>query len=217
MKKFTDIKESKKTQEKDSIKNEIINILEELNIKMSGEDTEKLSNIDINIEGKEQIIEKLKTLINGVRIQERKNTLNFVKSNSFRNFNMNWLNEQIDGLNKIKIGNEIILNEKLSNSSLTNDYRAALKEYFATNLNGENIDGWEFNYDEKAGVFNFVNGKGASIKATPFWNSPDTVTIEIEVNDEILDEKKINLNVEEIVYRKYLNHIRDALNFSKEL
>ena len=49
MKKFTEIKETKDLKYNDTLKNKIYGILEELNIKVSGEDTEELANVDINI------------------------------------------------------------------------------------------------------------------------------------------------------------------------
>lgn len=113
MKKFTDFKESKKISYKENIENKISKILEkELNIKISGENAEKISNVDINIDGIENAINELKTIIENTKIQERKNTLNFVKANSFKNFNMKWLNEQIDNLNNINHLNEIFNSKK---------------------------------------------------------------------------------------------------------
>lgn len=217
MKSFSEIKESNKIKSKDSIINKLNDILEELNIKLSGENPEKLSNVDINIQGKEQIIEKLKSLIDDIRIQERKNTLNFVKTNSYNNFNMKWLNEQIDGLQKVKIGSKFILNEKLSDTQLGDNYRAALCQYFVNNLNGQNIDGWDFDYDEKSGVFEFINSTtGFSVKATPFWNNSDKITIEVHDKSESLEPQEsepVKFNIEEILYQRYKDII---VNFIAE-
>jgi len=207
MKTFSEIKESKKVNSKDSIKNQIVDILEELNIKVSGEETEKIANVDINIQGKDQIVEKLKTLIDDIRIQERKNTLNFVKTNSYNNFNMKWLNEQIEGLEKVKFGSTFILNEKLSDTQLGDNYRAALCQYFVNNLNGQNIDGWDFDYDEKSGVFEFINSSTEwSVKATPFWNNSDEISIEThDKSDSVepFEAEPVKFNIEEILYQKY--------------
>ena len=209
MKKFSEVKESKKIKTNDSVKNKIIDILEELNIKVSGEDTEKLSNVDINIQGKEEIAEKLKTLINDVRIQERKNTLNVVKANSYKNFNMKWLNEQIEGLEKVVIGSKFVLNEKLNDAQLGDNYRAALVQYFVNNLNGQNIDGWDFEYHENAGsgVLEFVNSSTKwSVKATPFWDNTDRINIEVHDKSdsaEPFEAEPVKFNIEEILYQKY--------------
>jgi len=116
-----------------------------------------LSNVDINIQGKEEIVEKLKTLIDDIRIQERKNTLNVVKTNSYKNFNMKWINEQIEGLEKIKIGSKFVLNEKINDTQLGDNYRAALCQYFVSNLNGQNIDGWDFEYHSRINDKEFLN------------------------------------------------------------
>jgi len=217
MKSFSEIKESNKIKSKDSIINKLNDILEELNVKVSGEEPEKLSNVDINIQGKEQIVEKLKSLIDDIRIQERKNTLNFVKTNSYNNFNMKWLNEQIDGLQKIAIGSKFVLNEKLSDTQLGDNYRAALCQYFVNNLNGQNIDGWDFDYDEKSGVFEFINSTtGWSVKATPFWNNSDKITIETHDKSdsaEPFEAEPVKFNIEEILYQRYKDII---VNFIAE-
>jgi len=217
MKTFSEIKESKKVKTKDSIKNQIVDILEELNIKVSGEETEKIANVDINIQGKEQIVEKLKILIEDIRIQERKNTLNFVKNNSYKNFNMKWLNEQIDGLEKVKFGSTFILNEKLSDTQLGDNYRAALCQYFVNNLNGQNIDGWDFEFHTDSGVFEFVNSStGWSVKATPFWDNSDKIAIEThDKSDSVepFEAEPVKFNIEEILYQKYKDII---VNFIAE-
>jgi len=216
MKKFTEIKESKNKKTKDSIKNELISILENLNIKVSGEGTENLSNVDIDIQGKEEIIENIKTFIDDIRIQERKNTLEYVKTNSFRNFDMKWLNEQIDGLNKVKVGNKFILNEKITDTQLGDTYRAALNQYFVSNLNGENFDGWEFNYDNQSGVFEFDNKElDCSMKATPFWQGADTIPIDVhrlsDGGGESLESSKEKFNIEEILFGKYKEILENFL------
>jgi len=210
MKKFTDVKESKNIKSNKTIKDRLFNILEELNIKISGKNSDKLSNIDINIEGKDEIVEKLNTLINDIRILERKNTLNVVKSNSYKNFDMKWLNEQINNLDKIKIGNKFVLNEKLSDTQLGDNYRAALIQYFVNNLNGQSIDGWDFEYHNETGVFEFIKGE-TSVKATPFWNNSDKIAIEISDNIEPYEAESIKFNIEEILYKKYKEIIENFI------
>lgn len=96
MKKFSLLKEEiePKYELKDSLRNEIYELIESsLSIKISNEDS---IDKDININGKEELVEKIKTLIDGVKIKERLLTLETVKANVHRNFDMNWLNEQIN-------------------------------------------------------------------------------------------------------------------------
>lgn len=101
MKTFSSLKEEVKTKYelKDSLRNDIYSIIESsLSIKISNEDS---LDKDININGKEELVEKIKTLIEDVRIKERIFTLENVKSNVHRNFDMKWLTEQIDTLKNI--------------------------------------------------------------------------------------------------------------------
>ena len=100
MKKFSLLEEEikPKYEVKDSLRNEIYSILEDtLSIKISNEES---LDKDIDINGKEELVEKIKSLIDDVRIKERTFTLETVKANVHRNFDMNWLNEQIDVLKK---------------------------------------------------------------------------------------------------------------------
>jgi len=98
MKKFSLLKEEvePKYELKDLLRNDIYSLLESsLSIKIFGESS---LDKDINITGKEELVEKIKNLIDNVRINERIFTLEFVKTNVHRNFDMKWLNEQIDNL-----------------------------------------------------------------------------------------------------------------------
>jgi hypothetical protein len=209
MKRFSEIKESKNIK-KATLETRLDDILQELNVEVSGEDAENLSNVDINIKGQESVVEKLQNLITDIRITERKTTLNIVKKNSYQNFDMKWLNEQIDGLEKIKLGNSFVLNEQINDTQLRDNFKVALTQYFIHNLNGEKINGWEFNYDENAGVFDFINKSlDLCVKATPFWNGfPEKIPFEIhhcETPDgAALDKEVANFNIEEILYKKYL-------------
>ena len=102
MKTFSSLKEEVKTKYelKDSLRNDIYSIIESsLSIKISNE---KSLDKDININGKEELVEKIKNLIEDVRIKERVLTLEHVKANVHRNFDMKWLTEQIDSLKNIK-------------------------------------------------------------------------------------------------------------------
>lgn len=217
MKKFSNLNENvKKYGSKNNLKNQIFDILETLDIKVSGKEAEKLSNIDINIEGKEEITEKLKELIDSVRIQERKQTLNVVKSNSFNNFNMNWLNEEIEKLDKINTS--FVLNEKIKDAKISDDYRDALVEYFVNNLNGKTLfDGWEFEH-ESPGIFNFTNKtKNLIVKSTPFWDRDDKIDCEVYDDDdedhiEPIFTDTLNFNIEEILYKKYLEVLEKFIN-----
>jgi len=103
MKKFSYLKESveQKYELKESLKNDIYSIIEEsLSIKILNEES---LDKDIIINGKEELVEKIKTLIENKMIKERVLTLEHVKANVYRNFDMNWLNEQIDTLKQPKI------------------------------------------------------------------------------------------------------------------
>ena len=101
MKKFSTLKEEVelKYELKESLKNEIYSLIENtLSIKISNEDS---LDKDITINGKEELVEKIKTLIDGVKIKERTSTLETVKANVYKNFDMKWLNEQIENLKKL--------------------------------------------------------------------------------------------------------------------
>jgi len=100
MKKFTliDNEVKRKYESKDSLKNEIFELIDEtLNVKITNEDS---LDKDISIHGKEELVEKIKSLIDNVKIKERVLTLEHVKANVYQNFDMKWLNEQINILKK---------------------------------------------------------------------------------------------------------------------
>ena len=101
MKKFSNLHEEPKTKYelKDSLRNEIYSLIENsLSIKISDPN---LLDKNIDITGKEDLVEKIKNLLDDVRIKERTLTLENVKSNVYRNFDLKWLNEQINNLKKI--------------------------------------------------------------------------------------------------------------------
>ena len=103
MKKFSNLKESDQTkyEMKDYMRNDLYNLIEKsLNIKFLTEDAEKMANVDADIQGKEDLVEELKKYIDGIRIQERTMTYENIKANFHNNFDMRWLNEQIDSLKK---------------------------------------------------------------------------------------------------------------------
>lgn len=98
MKKFSNLDEriTTKYESKDSLRNDIYSLIENsLSIKIFGESS---LDKDISINGKEELVEKIKNLIDETRIKERVLTLEHVKANVYRNFDMNWLNEQINSL-----------------------------------------------------------------------------------------------------------------------
>ena len=106
MKKFSTLHEyvKPKYESKDLLKNKIFDIIDEsLALKITNE---KKLDSDVDIHGKEELVEKLKELIDDIRIKERTLTLETVKSNVYRNFDMKWLNEKINTLKKLKVVNE---------------------------------------------------------------------------------------------------------------
>lgn len=219
MKTFSEIKEQqpKKYENKETLKNKLYELLNDLNVKVAGEDSEKLHNVEIEIQGKEDLTEKLKELIDDIRIQERINTLNHVKANVHKNFNIQWFNEQLDNLQKIKVGEEFVLTEKLNDTTLGDNYRAALLTYIANKLDGETqlLDGWEFNFDKMSGVFEFVSEtKNINLKGTPFWYDADKVSFEaydLDDESEPIYKKELNFYVENILYDYYLNLLSQQL------
>jgi hypothetical protein len=101
MKTFSSLKEEVKTKYelKDSLRNDIYSIIESsLSIKISNENA---LDKDISINGKEELVEKINALMEEQKIKERVFTLEHVKANVYRNFDMKWLNEQIDSLKNI--------------------------------------------------------------------------------------------------------------------
>lgn len=98
MKKFSLLKEdmNQKVDLKDSLKNEIYSIIENtLTVKFS---KEELASEDVTFEGKEEMVEKINKLVDDIKLKERVLTLEHVKANVYRNFDMKWLNEQINNL-----------------------------------------------------------------------------------------------------------------------
>lgn len=144
MKKFSTLKNEnvKKYESSDVLGNDIYSLIENtLNIKVLNE---KLLDSNISIDGYDELVEGIKTLINNIRLKERILTLEHVKANVHRNFDMKWLNEQIDTLNdnynnyykdlsaKDAIGKATMdLNhaKKVSNDGLVEKITSQLKEH----------------------------------------------------------------------------------------
>ena len=208
MKKFSTLNEQvkQKYESKDSIRNEIFSLIEKsLSIKIFNESS---LDKDLDINGKEELVEKIKNLIDDVRIKERTFTLETVKANVHRNFDLRWLTEQIDSLKKIKIGNDFVLSENIKDNSVTDEYRAEILNYFVKRLNEDKkIGDFEFDYDPSEGIFKFWNEvEGIMVKSTPFYN--DKSGFPIEVFDEEQTESHIfieqrQFNIEEILFQKY--------------
>lgn len=100
--KFTNLNEGVETKYelKDTLRNEIYSLIENsISLKFSDEES---INENVAINGKEELVEKIKLLIDSVKIKERTFTLESVKANVYRNFDMKWLNEQIDQLKKLQ-------------------------------------------------------------------------------------------------------------------
>ena len=113
MKKFSSLKDEVKTKYelKDSLRNEIYSLVESsISIKISNENS---LDKDIELIGKEELVEKIKILIDDIKVKERILTLETVKVNVHRNFDMKWLNEQISNLKKVEEKSNIILTEKI--------------------------------------------------------------------------------------------------------
>ena len=109
MKKFTNFENEVKPkyESKDSLKNEIFSLIDEtISVKITNEDS---LDKDITIVGKEELVNKIKNLIETQQIQERISTLEYVKTNVYRNFDMNWLNEEIN-LQKNHLNNTMVIN-----------------------------------------------------------------------------------------------------------
>lgn len=208
MKKFStlDTEIKQKYELKDSLRNEIYSLIENtILLKFS---SDKSVHADIDIHGKEELVEKIKGLIDDVRIKERTLTLETVKKNVYRNFDMKWLNEQIENLKKFKIGSEFVLLEKIQDSRVENQYKASVLSYFSKKLfEDKKIGEFEFDYDPSEGIFKFVDeADGIVVKATPFYN--DNSGFPIEVFDEDQAESHIfmeqrDFNIEELLYRRY--------------
>ena len=208
MKKFSLLNEEVKPkyESKDSLRNEIYSILEStISIKISNE---KSLDKDININGKYELVEKIKSLIDDIRIKERTFTLETVKQNVYRNFDMKWLNEQIENLKKIKIGSKFVLVEKIQDSNIENEYKANILDYFSKKLfEDKKIGEFEFEYDPSEGIFKFVDeSDGIVVKATPFYNDASGFPIEVfdeDQSDSHIYMEKRDFNIEELLYRRY--------------
>ena len=219
MKKFSNINESVETKYelKDSLKNEIYSLIENsISIKVSNEES---LDKDISINGKEELVEKIKNLIDDVRIKERTMTLEHVKTNVYRNFDMNWLNEQIDGLQKIKIGSDFVLKENINDAQVNDQFKAEALNYFAKRLNEiGNINGYDFDHDPSDGIFKFVNDKiGIVVKATPFYNDKNGIPIEvcsIDNPDTHYFIQQRAFNTEEVLFDEYLKILSKFLTNS---
>ena len=209
MKTFSSLKDEvkQKYEVKDSLRNEIYSILEDtLSIKISNENS---LDKDININGKEELVEKLKNLIDDVRIKERTFTLETVKANVHRNFDMKWLTEQIDTLKKkIRIGSNFVLTENIKDSKVDEQYKIEVINYFVKKLNEDKKFGnFEFDYDPSEGIFKFVNDTdGVIVKATPFYNDHSGFPIEVFDEDQtdthIFIEQR-EFSIEQILFAKY--------------
>jgi len=208
MKKFSNLEQEikPKYELKDSLRNEIYSLIENtILLKFS---SDKSIDLSVDLHGKDELVEKIKGLIDDVRIKERILTLETVKQNVYRNFDMKWLNEQIDNLKKFKVGSEFVLLEKIQDSRVENQYKANVLSYFSKKLfEDKNIGDFEFDYDPSEGIFKFVDeADGIVVKATPFYN--DASGFPIEVFDEDQAESHIfmeqrHFNVEEILFEKY--------------
>jgi hypothetical protein len=208
MKKFSTLKKEVKPkyEQKDSLRNEIFAIIENsLSIKISNENA---LDKDININGKEELVEKIKGLIDDVRVKERTFTLETVKANVHRNFDMRWLTEQIDSLKKTKIGNNFVLNELIKDNSIDEQYKSEILNYFVKRLNeNKRIGDFEFDYDPSDGIFKFVDETdGVVVKATPFYNDASGIPIEVfddeQIDTRIFIEQRA-FNIEDTLYTKY--------------
>lgn len=217
MKKFSSLdKEVKPKYElKDSLRNEIYSLIDEtISLKISNE---KSLDKDIDIHGKDELVEKFKKLIDDVRIKERTQTLETVKANSHRNFDMKWLNEQLENLKKTKIGSNFILKEAIQDQNAASDeYKAEILNYFVKKLNEvKKIGSFEFDYEPSEGIFKFYSeDDGILVKATPFYNDKSGLPIEVfeddDVDNHIFIEQR-HFNIEEILFNKYLDILQNFL------
>ena len=216
MKKFSNLHEEVKTKYelKDSLRNEIYSLIEnELSIKISSEES---LDKDIEINGKEELVEKIKSLIDDVRIKERTLTLETVKVNVHRNFDLKWLNEQIDSLKKTRVGSKLILRENIQDQNVSEQYKIEILNYFVKKLNDiKRIGDFEFDYDPSDGIFKFVNETDSIVvKATPFYNDKSGIPLEVfdedQIDTHIFVEQK-DFNVEDILFQKYMDILNKFL------
>ena len=209
MKKFSSLNEEVKTKYelKDSLRNEIYSLIENtIFLKFNSEDS-----VDINVDltGKEELVEKIKTLIDEVRIKERTSTLESVKANVHRNFDMKWLNEQIEILKK-KNRSNLILFEDIQNVD------SDLINYFVNKLHEiKKIGNFEFEYEPHEGVFKFIDDDDdLVVVATPFYNNNSGVPIEVfdehNMNSHIFIEQR-ELDTKKALFDKYIEIMRRFL------
>jgi hypothetical protein len=208
MKKFStlDTEVKPKYELKDSLRNEIYSLIENtILLKFS---SDKSVDADIDIHGKDELVEKIKGLVDDVRIKERILTLEKVKQNVHRNFDMKWLNEQIDNLKKFKVGSEFVLLEKIQDARVENQYKASVLSYFSKKLfEDKKIGEFEFEYEPSDGIFKFIDeADGIVVKATPFYNTSTGFPIEVfdeDQSDSHIFIEERDFNIEELLYRKY--------------
>ena len=208
MKKFSNLEQEikPKYELKDSLRNEIYSLIENtILLKFS---SDKSVDADIDIHGKEELVEKIKGLIDDVRIKERTQTLEKVKQNVHRNFDMKWLNEQIENLKKFKVGSEFVLLEKIQDARVENQYKASVLSYFSKKLfEDKKIGEFEFDYEPSEGIFKFIDeADGIVVKATPFYNTSTGFPIEVfdeDQSDSHIFIEERDFNIEELLYRRY--------------
>ena len=143
MKKFSNLDEqiTTKYESKDSLRNDIYSLIENsLSIKIFGESA---LDKDISITGKEELVEKIKNLIDETKIKERVITLEHVKANVHRNFDMNWLNEQIDNLKRFDTYSGDKVNIEITKCSNDNFwYKDLIGENFVA-IDSKSDNGWK--------------------------------------------------------------------------
>lgn len=186
MKKFSNLKEevTTKYELKDTLRNDIYSLIESsLSIKIFGESS---LDKDISIIGKEELVEKIKSLIDDVKINERVLTLEHVKANVHRNFDMNWLNEQINILNERK--NLIVEGENWLDGTYNSDnYKTLVSKI--ENIFSNNGTGASFQYNGKD--FTIIKkGNRYLISSSTDWNYEA-----LDVNGAILAAHKFSNGV----------------------
>lgn len=113
MKKFSSLKDEVKPKYelKDSLRNEIYSLVDSsISVKILNENS---LDKDIELIGKEELVEKIKILIDDIRVKERTLTLETVKANVHKNFDMKWLNEQISNLKNMEEKSNVVLTENI--------------------------------------------------------------------------------------------------------
>lgn len=187
MKKFSLLDEyvKPKYNSKDRLKNKIHELVDnELALKISNE---KKIDSDIDIHGKDQLVEKIKELIDDIRIKERTLTLETVKANVHRNFDMKWLTEQIDTLKNLKVVNEDL--EELEEIDIAQPVQSVqpvqpvqpLPEPVAVQTDVQDTDVLDTNVEKNnAGVAHYIAKKMNDVKKIGTFN------FEYEPSDGIL-------------------------------